>query len=418
MSDQTIICPNCQATIPLTDVLTRQIEGRVRQDMEARRKKQERELAKRQDEITAKEKSLAKAQKEAEESIRLQVAKQLQQEKLLLWEKARKEAGEEVKKEMSAEMKMVMDSVAEKDKELQGMRQAEIELREQKRQLENEKKAMELENARKLDAERQKIAEEATKRVAEEYRFKEAEKDKKLQDAIKANDELRRKLEQGSQQAQGEVLELELEDFLRSNFPFDVIEPVPKGVNGADVLHRVNSQRGKTCGTIVWESKRTKVWSEKWIAKLKEDQRAVNAEVAVLVSDVLPKDATGFEYRDGVWVCSFQLIANLTSALRMQIIQIAAAKQLAEGKEGKKEVLYRYVTSTEFVHRVQAIVEAFSAMQQDLQKERVAVERQWSKREKQIQQVVLNTSGMYGDLQGLIGASMQSIPALESGEAE
>jgi hypothetical protein len=273
--------------------------------------------------------------------------------------------------------------------------------------LEDEKKAMELENARKLDAERQKIAEEATKRISEEFHLREAEKDKKLQDAIKANEELRRKLEQGSQQ-----------EFLKSNFPFDSIEPVPKGVNGADVLQRVCSQTGRRCGTIVWESKRTKGWNEKWIAKLKEDQRLVNAEIAVLISDVLPKDVIGFAYRDGVWICSYQLIANLTNALRMQIIHVAAAKQMAAGKEGKMEALYNYVTSTEFIHRVQAIVEAFSAMQQDLHKERAVAERQWSKREKQIQQVIANTSGMYGDLQGYLGSSMQTIPALEAGEEE
>jgi hypothetical protein len=189
-------------------------------------------------------------------------------------------------------------------------------------------------------------------------------------------------------------------------------------VNGADVLQGVHNQAGKLCGTIIWESKRTKAWSEPWINKLKGDQRIVKAEVAVLVTEVLPKDVHGFEYRDGVWVCSYQFIANLTNALRMQIIQIASAKQLAAGRDGKMEVLYKYVTSTEFVHRVQAIVEGFSAMQSDLQKERAAAERQWSKREKQIQQVISNTSGMYGDLQGLIGTSMQAIPALEAGEAE
>ncbi|NIA02070.1 MAG: DUF2130 domain-containing protein [Nitrospirae bacterium] len=418
MPDQTITCPSCKELIPLSDALTHQIEEKLRKQVTAEQKKKETELAKQEEVITAKEKELEKTKTEVDESVRTKVAKQLQQEKVTLWEKAQKEAKEKVKQEQSAEMKMITESLTEKDKELQSMRQAEIDLRKEKTKLENDKKAMELENARKLDTERKKIAEDATKQANESYRLKEAEKDKQLQDARKANEELRRKLEQGSQQTQGEVLELELEDFLKNNFPFDDIEPVPTGVNGADVLQRVHSETGKLCGTIIWESKRTKTWSEPWIAKLKGDQRTVKAEIAVLVSEVLPKDVNGFEYRDGVWVCSYPFIANLTIALRMQIIEIASAKQLVAGKEGKMEVLYKYVTSTEFVHRVQAIVEGFSAMQADLQKERVSAERQWSKREKQIQQVISNTSGMYGDLQGLIGTSMQAITALESGEEE
>jgi len=418
MPDQTITCPSCNEAIPLSDALTHQIEEKLRKQVTAEQKEREAKLTKEQEEIAAKLKDLEKDRKELDESVRTQVAKQMQQEKVALWEKAQKEAKTKAKQEQSAEMKMITESLAKKEKELGKMRQAEIDLRKEKTKLEDEKKAMALENARTLDAERKKIAEEATKQADESYRLKEAEKDKQLQDARKANEELRRKLEQGSQQTQGEVLELELEEFLKSNFPFDEIEPVPKGINGADVLQRVHNQTGKLCGTIIWESKRTKSWSESWITKLKGDQRTVKAEIAVLVSEVLPKDVTGFEYRDGVWVCSYQFIANLTNALRMQIIQIASAKQMAAGREGKMEVLYKYVTSTEFVHRVQAIVEGFSVMQADLQKERTAAERQWSKREKQIQQVISNTSGMYGDLQGLIGASMQAIPALEAGEEE
>jgi len=418
MPDQTITCPSCKEVIPLSDALTHQIEEKLRQQVTAGQKEKETELAKRREAVAAKEKELEKTKQEVAESVRTKVAKQLQQEKIAMWEKAQKEAKEKAKQEQSAEIKMITESLAEKDKELQGMRQAELNLRKEKIKLENDKKSMELENVRKLDAERKKIAEEIAKQADEAYRLKEAEKDKQLQDARKVNEELRRKLEQGSQQTQGEVLELELEEFLKSNFPFDAIEPVPKGISGADVLQRVHSQTGKLCGTIVWESKRTKTWSEPWITKLKEDQRAVKAEIAVLVSEVLPKDVNGFEYRDGVWVCGYPFIANLTSALRMQIIQIASAKQLVAGKEGKMEVLYKYVTSTEFIHRVQAIVEGFSAMQTDLQKERAVSDRQFSKREKQIQQVIANTSGMYGDLQGLLGTSMQTIPALEAGEEE
>ena len=226
------------------------------------------------------------------------------------------------------------------------------------------------------------------------------------------NDELRRKLQQGSQQTQGEVLELELEELIRSAFPADQIEPVAKGRNGADVIHKVFTKSGHFCGTIVWELKRTKSWSDGWIAKLKDDQRLTKAEIAILVSEALPKDCQHFAQISGVWVASPQCAISLAVALRKQLTEIAMTKLAAVGKNEKMEVLYQYLSGIEFKQRVEAIVEAFIEMQEDLQEERRVVEKRWAKREKQIQRVVLNTSGMHGDLQGLIGSSLQEIPAL------
>jgi len=262
--------------------------------------------------------------------------------------------------------------------------------------------------------ERRKIEEQAVRGIEEQYRLKDAEKDKKLQDALAVNEELRRKLQQGSQQTQGEVLELELEGLLHATFPFDHIEPVPKGMNGADLVHRVHNNKGHCCGTIVWESKRTKAWSDGWIQKLKDDLRLVKGDIAVIVSEALPKDINNFGHMKGVWITSRDCSLSLAAALRFLLIEVSTLKSAAVGKNERLEILYNYLSGSEFKQRVEAIVEAFIEMQGDLQEERRVAERRWSKREKQIQRVISNTSGMYGDLQGLIGSSLSSIPALAS----
>src|SRR3984893_7378613 len=223
--------------------------------------------------------------------------------------------------------------------------------------------------------ERRKIEEQAVRGIEEQYRLKDAEKDKKLQDALAVNEELRRKLEQGSQQTQGEVLELELEDLIRTTFPFDQIEPVPKGMNGADLVHRVHNNKGHCCGTIVWESKRTKAWSDGWIQKLKDDLRLVKGDIAVIVSEALPKDIDNFGHVKGIWITSRDCAINLAAALRFLLIEVSTLKSAAVGKNERLEILYNYLSGSEFKQRVEAIVEAFIEMQGDLQEERRVAER-------------------------------------------
>lgn len=317
-----------------------------------------------------------------------------------------------MRQSVALELEDLRRRAAEKDGKLQAAEQAELGLRKQKRELEERERRLELDIVRKLDDERRKIETQAVKQLEEQYRLKDAEKDKKLQDALVVNEELRRKLQQGSQQTQGEVLELELEDLLRTTFPFDDIEPVPKGVNGADLIHRVHHNNGHCCGIIVWESKRTKGWSDGSIQKLKDDLRLVKGDVAVIVSEALPKDIANFAQVKGVWIASRACAVNLAAALRAQLIEISMVKVAAVGKNEKMEILYNYLSGSEFKQRIEAIVEAFISMQEDLNEERRTAERRWSKREKQIQRVITNTSGMYGDLQGLMGSSLDNIPAL------
>jgi hypothetical protein len=240
---------------------------------------------------------------------------------------------------------------------------------------------LDLEAARKIDAERQIIQNEASKRAEERYHLRLAEKEKQIHDAKRANDELKRKLEQGSQQAQGEVLEIQLEELLRGAFLLDQIEAVPKGMNGADIVQKVFTRSGQNCGTIVWESKRTKSWSDGWLLKLKEDQRQLKAEIAVLVSEALPKDCRGFSQVSGIWVSDPQCAVSLATLLRCQLLQVAATRAAAIGAKQKSELLYEYVASTQFRHRVESVAEAFMSMHTGLQEEKRSTHRLWAKRE-------------------------------------
>lgn len=225
-------------------------------------------------------------------------------------------------------------------------------------------------------------------------------------------EELKRKAEQGSQQLQGEVQELELEALLSAKFPRDTIQPVPKGEHGGDVLHIVFGPSGQPCGTILWESKRTKNWSDGWLTKLRGDQRSSKAEVAVIVSQTLPKGMETFGLIDQVWITDPRSVVPVAVALRQMLVEVASARQASEGQQTKTEMIYQYLTGPRFRQRVQAIVEAFSSMQEDLAKEKKAITKQWAKREEQIDRVMQATVGMYGDLQGIAGKTLQEIEGL------
>jgi len=404
---QKIICPHCKVEISLDEAITHQFEESIKKQITEEQQAKQAEFAKREKEIADKERAIAESKK----SLEKEVAEQTEKAKVGL----EKEIREKLSKEKDGEINALSEELKLKEKSLAEARQAELNLRREKTKFEDEKQAFELEKQRQLDTERGKIREDAQKKAEEDMHLKILEKEKQLQDAMKANMELQRKLQQGSQQTQGEVLELELEGLLGNWFAHDTIEPVPKGINGADVIQKVISNSGQQCGSIAWESKHTKAWSEPWVAKLKEDQRKVNADVAVLVTEVLPKDIKNFAYRDGVWITDQNSIFGLGTALRMQLIQATTIKLASVGKNEKMEVLYGYLSGTEFRHKVEAIVEAFVGMKHDLDKERRAMTRIWAKREKQIEQVVNNTAGMYGDVQGLLGTAIQPIAALEAG---
>lgn len=378
--NKTIKCPHCHKSVSLNDALTHEIEEKYRVDYESR----------------------------------------LKQDKQKMWQLAQSKALEKIQAEQATEMKALKESLVEKNKLLEEAQRAELEVRRERVKLEEEKKSFELKLARQLDQERSKIQEETSRKISEDYRLKHAENEKKLQDVLKANEELRRKLEQGSQQTQGEVLELELENILKTEFPLDEIVPVSKGISGADVVQKVRDNAGRLAGAIVWESKRTKSWSDGWIQKLKDDQRGVKAEVAVLVSHVLPKELKYFGDHNGIYVCDYQSFVGLAKLLRTTLMQLAAAKLANIGKKEKMEVLWNYLTSVEFRQRMESIVESFTEMKSDLDREKRAYTKIWAKREKQIERVLDNTVGLRGDLEGVMGKALPEMKQLElsNGEAD
>ncbi len=405
MQDQTITCPYCGKEILLTETLSHQIKEELQKEFELKARERESELARR-------EKSLAdeiKKIEDAKKAIDQQVSQKLQAEK----EKVKQEARKEVEETIRVELKDLQEQNSEKERKLAEAQKVELDFRRKIRELEELRKNQELEITRRLDEERKSIFEKAKKEAGEENRLKLLEKEKQLEDTKKALDEAKRKAHQGSMQTQGEVLELDLESLLKSQFPVDEIEPVPKGIKGADIVQRVHDRGGRFCGTIIWESKHTKAWNDGWLSKLKDDQREVKAEIAVLVTETMPKGIERFSQVGGVWVTSYVLSIALASVLRTSLIDLAQLKSSLVGKNEKMEVLYHYLSGSEFRQRIEAIVESFQSMKEDLEQEKRAMVKMWAKREKQIERVVTNTVGMYGDMEGIIGTSLPHIRSLE-----
>ena len=400
-----IICPNCGKEIPLTDTLSNQIKESLRKEYEDKAKEKEQELARREKLLEEK----AKQVEDSEKAIEQRIGERIKAER----ERLKKETKKEVEEAFLLEQKDLREQLAEKDRKLEEAQKAELQLRKKIREVEEAKKNVELEVARRIDEEREKIKQQTLEIFSEEHRMKDLEKDKKINDMLKTIEELKRKAEQGSVQTQGEVMELDLENLLKTRFPVDEIKPVPKGIKGADILQRVYTQEGQFCGTIVWETKRTKNWSDRWISKLKDDQREVKADIAVIVTETMPKDAGSFTQKEGVWVTNFSLSGSLAEVLRTGLIQLYQAKSSAVGKNKKMEALYNYLSGPEFRQRVEAIVGTFKSMKDDLDKEKRAITKLWAQREKQIEQVITNTAGMYGDLHGIIGASLPQIKMIE-----
>ena len=368
MTETLITCPKCKHPIALTDALT----GQIRHDIEARLKLDE-------------EKHIKAAIAAAESRMRDQT---------------------------DQDLKLLRGQLAEQQRKTRTAQDAELVLRKDKAALEERGRELDLEVARKVDAEKQRLEASIRRTVGEEQSLKVKEKDKQIDDLKKLLDEAKRKSEQGSQQTQGEVLELDIQALLQQHFPHDVISPVPKGVRGADLIQEVRDGALRPCGSIVWETKNTKHWQPSWLDKLKEDQRAVSANLAVLVSVALPPEFGEFGQIDGVWIASLRAWPALATALREQLIQVAFAHAASEGKHEKMEHLYRYLAGDPFRQRVQGIVEAFTEMQDQVNRERRAMERLWKEREKQIERVITNTVGMYGEMRGIVGATMPEIPAL------
>ncbi len=416
MTEPTIICPNCKTEIRLTESLAAPLIAATKKQFEQQLSQKDEEIAKREQGIRDKEKQVAEAKRNLDIQVADQVAAQLKAERSRVIEEESKKAKQAAANELDSkarELAELQEVLKVRDAKLAEAQQAQAELIKKQRELDDAKRELELTVEKRVQEGLGDVREKAKREAEEGLKLKVMEKDQTIASMQQKIEELKQKADQGSQQLQGEVQELELENLLRAKFPFDSIEPVPKGEFGGDVLQRVVSQTGQQSGTILWESKRTKNWSDGWLAKLREDQRTAKAEISVLVSQVLPKGVEAFDVVDGVWVTSPRAALPVATVLRHTLLQVSMARQVSDGQQTKTEMIYQYLTGPRFRHRVEAIVEAFSTMQEDLDKERKVIMKQWAKREEQIERVMGATVGMYGDLQGIAGKSLQEIEGLE-----
>ena len=310
------------------------------------------------------------------------------------------------KEEHIASMQRALE---ERDGKLAAAQKAQAEIMRKERELEDQRLEMELTIQNSVQAELGAIREKATRDAEAAAKLPLIEKEEQIASMQRQIEELKRKAEQGSQQLQGEAQELHLETVLREKFGRDVIEPVPKGEFGGDVLQRVMSGSGQPCGSILWESKRTKNFSEGWLSKLREDQRKAGADVALMVTNAMPKGVQNFDLLDGVWVTEAKCALPVAVALRQSLIDIATARQASDGQQSKMELIYRYLTGPQFRHRISAVVERFVEMQSDLERERRSMMKQWAKREQQIRGITDAMTGMVGDLQGIAGKAVEEI---------
>jgi hypothetical protein len=412
MAEPTVVCPQCKTEIKLTESLAAPLLESIRRDYEQRLTQKDADMAKREKALHEREAILQKQK----ESMDEQVAQKMQQEQARIaaeeGKKAKLAVGNELNQKVQ-EINDLQDILKQRDIKLADAQKAQADLIRKQRELDDAKRELELTVEKRVQTDLAAAREKAKKEAEDEMKLKVMEAEQTIASMQRQIEDLKRRAEQGSQQLQGEVQELELEALLGTRFPRDTIQPVPKGEFGGDILHRVIGPLGQQCGTILWESKRTKNWSDGWLPKLREDQRAAKAEIAVIVSQVLPKDVETFGLVDQVWVAHPKLALPVAIALRQTLIEIACARQASEGQQTKMEMVYQYLTGPRFRHRIQAIVEAFSSMREDLDRERKAITKQWSKREEQIDRVMQATVGMYGDLQGIAGKTLQEIEGLE-----
>ena len=416
MTEPTIVCPNCKTEIKLTESLAAPLIESTRRQFEQRLAQKDTEIIQREQAMREKEKQLAEDKRKLEDQVADQVAEQLKAERTRVIAEESKKAKQASAAELESkarELVELQEVLKSRDEKLAEAQKAQAELIKKQRELDDAKRELELTVEKRVQDGLTEVRTLAKKEAEDEQKLKVMEKEQTIAAMQKQIEDLKRRAEQGSQQLQGEVQELELENLLRSKFPFDTIEPVPKGEFGGDVLHRVIGSGGQAGGTILWEFKRTKNWSDPWLVKLRDDQRTAKAEIAVIVSQVLPKGIETFEMIEGVWVTHPRAALPVAMILRQSLLEIALARQSSEGQQTKTEMVYQYLTGPRFRQRVEAIVEAFSTMQEDLDKERKAIMKQWAKREEQIERVMGATVGMYGDLQGIAGKSLQEIKGLE-----
>ncbi|MES2841221.1 MAG: DUF2130 domain-containing protein [Pseudomonadota bacterium] len=414
-ANERIVCPKCSHEFTLGDGITRQTIDRHTEEFEALLKARREEL----EEHLVQEAQRKAMQQTAEQIGKLQeqvsAAKRAEREAQESIERVRAEAREKAVADAAQDRQSLEEDLVRKNDEIKNFREKEISLRRQKQELEDQQRDMELELQRKLDDERSKITAAVSQREAERFSMMEAEWKKKIEDAQKSNEDLRRKLEQGSQQLQGEVLELEVEQTLAATFFHDLVEEVKKGVRGADVIQTVRTSTGIAAGKIIWEAKRAENWSDKWLQKLKDDQQEAKADIAVLVSTVMPKGVTDPFTRIGdIWVISPQVLRPMAETLRVILLESSKLRQANVGRDEKIEQLYNYLASPAFAQRMRTVMDTFGTMQSELDSERRAIQRIWAKRQSQIERALKSMTTVVGELQGIAQGSLPELGQIDT----
>jgi len=416
-----IKCPKCGSEFDVQNVLSADVEQKLRQEYE-------KQFQQSLNQVNAEKKKLEEEQKHFEEKKKREnelFQQKLQQEKLKLEAEVQQQLRKSIAADYENELRVLKQNSLDNEEKLKAARQKEYEFLKKEQELKTKEQELEIILQKKLLSERNVLLQQIRKEELErntiketEYQLKVKELEKQLEDQRRLAEEMKRRAEQVSMQLQGEAQELLLEEILKDHFPYDTISEVGKGVEGADCIQTVYSKLGTECGKIIFESKRTKTFQSAWIEKLKTDMRNKQADVAILVTQVYPKEMTCFGERDGVWICSFSEVVALTNALRHTIIRIAETKKSEENKGEKMQMLYSYLTGTEFRQQIETIVEGFLSLKNSISKERLQMEKIWKEREKQLEKVLISTSGMYGSIKGIAGSSIGEIPLLEDSEEE
>jgi len=413
-NENQIKCPNCGTSIDVQDILVHQLEDEIKQKYQSQiaeeKKKNEAEQKKlKQDKLAFEQKK-----KQENELFQERLESQLKEEKKVIEGKLKAK----LKEEQSEQFEALQKELNEKSEQVKELNRSKAEIEKLKREKSELKEIAEAEAQKKLNetlvSEKEKI--KKSEEEKNELRFKEMQM--QLEAQKKLTEEMKRKQEQGSMQMQGEVQELAIEEWLATQFPLDTIEEIKKGARGGDCLQHVNTRSAQNCGTIYYESKRTKDFQPSWIEKFKADIRDKGANIGVLVTEVMPSDMDRMGLKDGIWICNYEEFKGLCAVLIQSIVQLSSAISTQENKGDKMDMLYTFLTGNTFRMQVEAIVEGFTQMKSDLESEKRSMQRIWKQRDKQIDKVVTNTIDMYGSIKGIAGNAIQSVKALELPDAD
>jgi hypothetical protein len=404
-----ISCPNCGTSIDVNDILSHQLEEQIQ-------KKYHAQLADSQKEIKTKELQLATEKAQFEEKklrenelFQDRVDSKLKEERKVIEEKLKIK----LQADQADQFKSLQDELNQKSEQVKELNASKAEIERLKREKDEVKSQVEAEAQKQLTVAIQSERDKIKKSEEEKTELVILELKKQLEDQKRLTEEMKRKQEQGSMQLQGEVQELAIEDWLSTSFPLDTIDEIKKGVRGGDCIQIVNTREIQNCGTIYYESKRTKDFQPSWIQKFKADIREKGANIGVLVTDVMPSDMQRMGLKDGIWICTFEEFKGLANVLRESIIQLSNAIISQENRGDKMHLLYDFLTSNQFRMQVEAIVEGFSQLKNDLETEKRSMQRIWKQREKQIEKVITNTIDMYGSIRGIAGNAVQAVRTLE-----